>query len=66
MHRQIEAGAVINQAIVDHPETIKVFAKYGIDSCCGSAHTIEFATKTYKQDTQKVTGELYEVTTKEA
>jgi regulator of cell morphogenesis and NO signaling len=31
----VEAGATVNEIVVRHPETIAVFNRFGIDSCCG-------------------------------
>lgn len=66
MQKQLDAKTVINQAILDHPNTLTVFAKYGIDSCCGGAHTIAEATKAHKLDTDKVLTELREATERRA
>lgn len=32
---------VINQVIADYPSTLEVFNRYGLDTCCGGAETIE-------------------------
>lgn len=66
MHSQIDDKTVINQAILDNPATISVFAKYGIDSCCGGAHTISEATRAHGINTEKVIEELRQVTEEEA
>jgi regulator of cell morphogenesis and NO signaling len=34
-HTHVEAGATVNEIVVRHPETIAVFNRFGIDSCCG-------------------------------
>lgn len=66
MHKEIEAKTVINQAILNYPNTLPVFAKYGIDSCCGGAHTIAEATQAHKLDTKKVLEELQLATERKA
>lgn len=33
--RDIAADMTINQIIAEHPETLAIFNKHGIDSCCG-------------------------------
>ena len=37
----ITRDMVINDVIRKHPETIKVFNEYKVDSCCGGGGTIE-------------------------
>lgn len=32
---------IVNDVIKDHPNTIGVFSRFSIDSCCGGAATIE-------------------------
>jgi regulator of cell morphogenesis and NO signaling len=34
-HTHVEAGATVNEIVVQYPETIAVFNRFGIDSCCG-------------------------------
>ena len=34
-HTHVEAGATVNEIVARHPETIAVFNRFGIDSCCG-------------------------------
>ena len=34
---EITADMTINQIIAEHPETLAVFNRLGIDSCCGGA-----------------------------
>lgn len=33
--REITADMTINEIIADHPETLQIFNRHGIDSCCG-------------------------------
>jgi regulator of cell morphogenesis and NO signaling len=37
----ITSGMVINDVIRRHPETIKVFNEFKVDSCCGGGASIE-------------------------
>ena len=37
----ITKDMVVNDVIKDHPDTIGVFSRFNIDSCCGGAATIE-------------------------
>lgn len=34
-HPQFASSATVNEIVAQHPETIAVFNKFGIDSCCG-------------------------------
>ena len=34
-HMQVESGSTVNEIVARHPETIAVFNRFGIDSCCG-------------------------------
>ena len=36
----ITGDMVINQVLKDHPETIPVFYKFKVDTCCGGGGTI--------------------------
>jgi iron-sulfur cluster repair protein YtfE (RIC family) len=41
----ITRDMVINDVIRKHPETIKVFNEYKVDSCCGGGASIETTAK---------------------
>ena len=41
----ITCDMVINDVIRKHPETIKVFNEYKVDSCCGGGASIETTAK---------------------
>ena len=41
----ITGGMVINDVIKNHPETIKVFNEYKVDSCCCGGAPIETTAK---------------------
>jgi iron-sulfur cluster repair protein YtfE (RIC family) len=42
-HVRITSSTTVNEAIRRCPETIAVFNRFGIDSCCGGAVSIEEA-----------------------
>jgi regulator of cell morphogenesis and NO signaling len=44
----------INQVISKHPETVGVFNRYNIDSCCGGYETLENAAKNKGIDIAKL------------
>ncbi len=55
---QITVGEVVERA----PGTDKVFARYGIDLCCGGSKTVEFAARAHGVDLQRLLTELREAT----
>jgi iron-sulfur cluster repair protein YtfE (RIC family) len=40
---QLTVSQTVNATTTAHPETLAVFAEYGLDSCCGGARTLEAA-----------------------
>ena len=38
--RDIAPGMTVNEIIAAHPDTVAVFKRLGIDTCCGGAHTL--------------------------
>jgi hybrid cluster-associated redox disulfide protein len=40
------------------PETMKVFARYGLDLCCGGVHPLEYAAGKHGFNLEKVLEEL--------
>lgn len=45
MAEKITRDMVINQVIKEHKETISVFNKFNVDSCCGGGQPIETTAK---------------------
>lgn len=37
---EIDVGSTVNEIITRYPETIAVFNRFGIDTCCGGAEPI--------------------------
>ena len=58
MTEMITGEMVINDTIRQYPWTLPVFHKYGVDSCCGGAHTIAFAARSHGLDLDKLLEEL--------
>ena len=54
----INANQTVNEMIRDHPETLKIFHKYGIDSCCGGSHSIKKAVTARRIPLQMILSEL--------
>ena len=52
---------IVNDAIKLYPDTIGVFSKFHIDSCCGGAVSIEEAAKRDKADLDSLLKKLNEV-----
>jgi regulator of cell morphogenesis and NO signaling len=34
-HMHVEVGSMVNEIVARYPNTIPVFNRFGIDSCCG-------------------------------
>ncbi len=56
--KEISAEMVINDAIKLHPDTLTVFHRYDIDTCCGGAETIAHAAMARGIDLEQLMAEL--------
>ncbi|MBI2265686.1 MAG: DUF542 domain-containing protein [Armatimonadetes bacterium] len=54
----ITQDQIINDVLLGHPETVEVFSKYGIDSCCGGAKTIQAAASAHRIPLDMLLSEL--------
>lgn len=54
----ITSDMVINEVIRQHPWTLPVFHRYGVDSCCGGAHTLAAAAQENNLDLDQMMAEL--------
>ena len=54
----ITAGMTINQIIAEHPETLAVFNRLGIDSCCGGALPLDEVARKHRFDFIALLAEL--------
>lgn len=42
---RIDGSCTVNEVLLRHPGTVKVFNAFGIDSCCGGAATLRDAAR---------------------
>ena len=54
----IQATMTVNEVIQADPKTLPVFAKYGVDSCCGGAKTLAFVAEKHGLDLTKLLEDL--------
>lgn len=54
----ISADQTVNEIMGKYPETLRVFHKYGVDSCCGGAHPIKMVATAHGIELEKLTVEL--------
>jgi iron-sulfur cluster repair protein YtfE (RIC family) len=54
----IQKDMVVNDVIKEHPHTLGVFSRWGIDSCCGGAKRLEEVAKAHKFDLEKLLQDL--------
>ncbi len=54
----IEATMKVGDIAKVWPETMKVFARYGLDLCCGGVHPLNYAAQKHGFDLQKMLQEL--------
>ena len=46
--RDIAADMTINEIIAEHPETLAIFNRHGIDSCCGGGLALSEAARKHR------------------
>lgn len=56
--RQLDLSLTINEIVARHPETIPVFNRFGMDTCCGGGVTVEEAAQRDGIDAAAVVSEL--------
>lgn len=54
----ITENMTINDIIKKYPETMKVFNKHNVDSCCGGAQSVKAAAAVGGADLNKIMAEL--------
>ena len=55
---RINPKATINSITHSYPDTIAVFADYGIDSCCGGEKSLEEVTRRHGLPLDEIVGKL--------
>jgi regulator of cell morphogenesis and NO signaling len=56
--RDITAGMTINEIVAEHPETLAVFNRLGIDACCGGGLRLEEVARKHRFDFIALLAEL--------
>lgn len=62
----INQKTTINSITHRYPDTIAIFADYGIDSCCGGEKTLEEVARRHGLSLDEVIGRLEPVAAKDA
>ena len=55
---EITADMTVNEIITQHPETVAVFQRLGIDSCCGGALPLAEVARKHRLDFIALLAEL--------
>ena len=58
---RIDESSIVNELVVQCPETLAVFNRFGIDSCCGGGVPIADAARRDGADANALLGALREV-----
>ena len=58
---QLHPTMTVNEIVAIHPQTIAVFNRFGIDTCCGGGVAVEDASRRDGLDIEAVLGALREV-----
>jgi regulator of cell morphogenesis and NO signaling len=58
---QLDPALTINEIVAAHPETIPVFNRFGMDTCCGGGVRVEEAAKRDGVDVSDVVAALNDV-----
>jgi hypothetical protein len=58
----ISPQSPIKDVMAAHPETGAIFARHGLDTCCGGAHPVEMAARAHKLDLTALMAELESAT----
>lgn len=64
--KEISGSTLINQVVLAHPETLSVFHRHGMDSCCGGALPLETVAQVHEVDLGRLLSELQEAVARKA
>ncbi|HSQ32799.1 MAG TPA: DUF542 domain-containing protein [Gemmatimonadaceae bacterium] len=59
---QLDQAQTINEIVARHPETIAVFNRFGMDTCCGGGVSIEEAARRDGLEVGQILSALREAT----
>lgn len=61
MTRTITPSMTINEVVRKHPDTMKVFSRHGLDTCCGGHMKIDDSARNAGADLTRLLADLEEV-----
>lgn len=56
--QMITASMLVHDVARQWPQTMKVFAHYNLDLCCGGMHSLEFVANKHSLDLNRILTEL--------
>jgi iron-sulfur cluster repair protein YtfE (RIC family) len=56
--RELDCTSTVHELIEHHPATRAVFQRFGVDTCCGSAVSVQEAAQRDGLDPNRLCGEL--------
>jgi len=56
----INPAWTVNDVLLRHPSSVSVFARFGIDACCGGAHPLEEVARRHRLDAAALLAALRE------
>ncbi|HTJ24235.1 MAG TPA: DUF542 domain-containing protein [Gemmatimonadaceae bacterium] len=59
---QLDPAQTINEIVARHPETIAIFNRFGMDTCCGGGVSVEEAARRDGLDVAQILSALREAT----
>lgn len=54
----LDCGSTVNETIVRWPATLEVFKRFGIDTCCGGAISVEETARRHNANAQALCNSL--------
>ena len=58
----IDPAWTVNDVLLRHPRSVAVFARFGIDACCGGLHTLDDVARRHRLDAAALLAALREAT----